>query len=202
VRILGIHGRAGTGKSSLAAAVRSSVVSSGLVERCDIMSFASPIKAAVCTLMGDWDASETNSKKDEPLDSGSATRRDLMRLVGSWLRANARQDHWVRLMAAECYRLARYAPDRTLVIVDDVRYDNEALWIRDSGGVVVARPGGHIGDGHPSEAGIRPQLVDMWVPRWEDLVARDAHVSAVVELVGQGGWSSDAAGPVRQEGPS
>lgn len=81
-------------------------------------------------------------------------RRFLQRLGTEAGRAVLGPDVWVE--AAD-----REAGHHERVVFTDVRFDNEASYIRRNGGIVVeiVRPG-KIGDGHESEKGISRYLID------------------------------------------
>lgn len=93
-----------------------------------IYAFADPLKE-IAEQLG-W-----NGKKDE-------RGRQLLRALGA---AGREYD-------PECWtRLAMYGTDP--LIFDDVRYPNEAAYIRNRGGIIIEiRRTGVVCDGHPSES--------------------------------------------------
>lgn len=87
------------------------------------------------------------------------------------------EDYWIRHAEADLYRLSRYGVE--LVVMDDIRFHNEADWCTGMGGLLVRlhRDGaGLTGEAarHPSEADI-PELrvsVDVDNNRGADEVRR------------------------------
>ncbi len=81
-------------------------------------------------------------------------RRTLMRLGTEAVRGVLGQDVWVETADRLHGHVER-------IVFTDVRFDNEATYIRRNGGVVVqiVRPGREGAD-HASEQGISPHLVD------------------------------------------
>jgi hypothetical protein len=81
-------------------------------------------------------------------------RRTLMRLGTEAVRGVLGQDVWVETADR------RIGPDERIVFTD-IRFDNEATYVRRNGGMVVriVRPG-KDGDAHASEQGISGHLVD------------------------------------------
>lgn len=97
--------------------------------------------------------------------------RKLLQLLGTdWGRNTIDPDLWVKLWKL---RLAEYADKKVIVIVDDVRFDNEAQVIKDLGGKIIKivsnRQNGTIDNGtgiknHATEQGISKSLLDAEVP--------------------------------------
>jgi hypothetical protein len=54
-----------------------------------------------------------------------------------------------------------YAPLYDIIAIDDCRFDNESELVKELGGIVIEiiRPG-CVPDGHASEQGISPHLID------------------------------------------
>lgn len=102
------------------------------------------------SLDGDWEQA-----KDHRIH-GAEVRR-LVQVFGTEVvRATFGANAWVDYLAGQ---IRDDNPE--LVVVTDVRFDSEAEWVRRMGGPVihVIRPG-VVSDGHGSEAGIDPRLID------------------------------------------
>jgi len=134
----GITGPIGHGKSTLAQAIRTYVRGIGLP--CEIVSFAAPVKRIARDIFG-WDGLK-DSRGRRLLqvigtDAGRAYNPDI------WI------DHWKRHVASN-YRYG------TVIVADDVRFENEAALIRRMGGWVIhiRRLGVEVQGGHSSEEGI------------------------------------------------
>lgn len=147
--IIGLAGGKGCGKSSVAR----------IMERkfgYEIMSFATPIKDML-KAMGLRDT-ELNDPvlKEIKLDEYGKSPREIMQLLGTEFgRVMIADDIWVTAMK-------RKIQPGTKVVIDDVRFENEAMFIRDAGGAVleVKRTKLENSDTHVSEAGLSENLID------------------------------------------
>jgi hypothetical protein len=120
--ILGLSGKSGTGKSTMARHLyyrahpdRTSIY---------VASFANALRQEL-----------VEAFKDPNVDWGEKPTPAWMRnLLIAWGAARRAQspEYWRRVLARTIY-----ARDCRVVIIDDVRYKNEADWIRDAGGHVV-----------------------------------------------------------------
>lgn len=152
--LIGLCGAAGAGKGSVAAR---------LVEKHDFleMAFADPLYAAVAVITGlPVESLKDRATKEKPLAAcGGKSPRQMLQLLGTEFgRQMIHEDIWVmRTMLAV---LSARRADRQGVVITDVRFDNEAVAIREEGGVIfeVVRPGAAClasdAAGHASEAGI------------------------------------------------
>lgn len=161
VYLVGLAGPAGVGKSTVAQALCSLTRSAHLPEF-KRLHFAGPIKDMLRAL-GLTDAQVDGDQKETPCDLlGGMTPRWAMRKLGDWGRA-IDPDFWVRptMHRAERELVAGYG-----VVVDDVRFDNEATAIVKLGGIVVqlTRHGVQASHEHASEAGIHGELVHYIIP--------------------------------------
>lgn len=183
--ILGISGRSGSGKSTMADYL---VKNKGFVS----ISLSDPLKRFCQEVYGFseaqlWGRSENRSCPDKRYQRKDGTflsaREALQRLGTEWGRT-CYENTWVDLCISSAQRVLQgdhYDPVRgfnhTLwesifkekvkgVVIPDIRYDNEADRIKDSGGVIVrlsAQWSSAIADGvegHDSENGINSGLVD------------------------------------------
>lgn len=150
VKLLGLTGFAGSGKDSVAALLARQ---HGFAR----MSFAEPIKLGLATMLRlPLSVFEDRDAKERPLESIGCSPRRLMQTLGTeWGRQMVRQDLWI-CVADELLRQHRRLGSS--VVLTDVRFDNEAQWIRAQGGEVwhVARPlpeNAHVLP-HASELGV------------------------------------------------
>lgn len=129
------------------------------------MSFAAPLKKAVAAMLGvPVEKFEDRVWKETVIgDIGKSPRELLLSLGTEWGRNMIHPDFWVMLSAQE------YNRGDTHLIFCDVRFDNEAKWIRQQGGTVIrlVREGDQIAPlsaiNHPSEAGISEELISATV---------------------------------------
>lgn len=128
VLIVGIHGAAGTGKDTAA---------TFLVRQLGYYryGFADPIKKMLNQLPGfSQEKWEDRKWKEEVLEIyGTSPRRMAQTLGTQWGRNNISYDFWIAIMQQEL----SLAGGINFITIPDVRYDNEAEWIRESGGTVI-----------------------------------------------------------------
>jgi len=160
-KIIGIAGRKGSGKTTLAEAM----VQYGWVHD----SFAAPIRRFLCILF-DIDQLDLEAIKEAPQRAlGGRTPRQVMQLLGTeWMRAYCGQDVWLNALRA---RIASTIGAGRNVVISDVRFENEAKFIRDLGGVVVWLERSAVCgiDEHVSERGFPPHLIDHFIENDRDL---------------------------------
>jgi len=137
--IIGLAGQAGTGKDT----VRELLEDQGFVG----FAFADPIRSMLRELL------TGNGISDEYIDSrelkesiipelGVSYRQMAQTLGTEWGRA-LQPDLWLRLAGAYMADVrANTWADSTNFVISDVRFANEAQWVRDQGGVIwrVVRP--------------------------------------------------------------
>lgn len=171
LKLIGIHGHAGVGKDTVADYL-------GRYECVYKECFADPLKRACAAAFGlpiEW-FYEQDLKEQETF--WGVTPRKIAQFVGTEMFRNLVHEltgadtakdflpsHWIRLLASRLTGLSAppqgqgfYEPGDT-VIIPDVRFQDEANWIWENGGIVVhlIRDGceGNVGiQGHASEAGI------------------------------------------------
>lgn len=99
-----------------------------------------------------------NKEKEIPL-FGRSLRYIMQTLGTEWGRELIHPDIWVRLAEAMLFERGER------MIISDVRFDNEAEFVRSKGGVIlhVTRPDTPAVEDHASEAGIRMSPMDLCV---------------------------------------
>lgn len=146
-------------------------------------SFAAPLKSMIAMLldffnMGSVMDKETlypyldGDKKEEVIEAIGASPRKMLQTLGTdWGRKLINEDIWLNCMKARVVGyedLVSHGYKGSIVVITDCRFDNEAKLIRELGGTVVqvVRDGvpEQVGEeGHPSEAGVSPDLIDRTV---------------------------------------
>lgn len=150
MRLIGLTGRAGSGKDAVA---RILATQHGYSR----MSFAEPIKRGLNSMFGiQASVFEDRSLKEKPIDWIGHSPRYLMQTLGTeWARHMVNEDIWIRVAAQ---LLAQHRRLGGPVCIVDVRYSNEAAWVRGQGGDLwhIARPFPEnvIPLGHSSELGV------------------------------------------------
>ena len=129
-KIIGLTGRAESGKSTYAAAI-------GFTR----LSFAKPLKDMVSVLLdtlgydGGRLVSTSEGKHTSIPELGGHQVRYLLQTLGTeWGRQLIHEDIWIRIAVAQAVNLTAVGG---AVVLDDIRFDNEADAIREAGGLVV-----------------------------------------------------------------
>lgn len=149
-RIIGLTGPKGVGKTTFAKDMPR-----------HRFSFADPLRAIMDVFLGHFDMSVENfdDNKEEKISNLGVSFRQAMQTLGTeWGRKHINPDVWVEAMES---RLSRFHKDR--IVIDDVRFPNEAEMIRARGGKIwrLSRKGFEpSGDSHVSEAGLPDELID------------------------------------------
>lgn len=156
-KLVGITGRAGAGKDVVA-----NILKSDLLHDCSVYRFASPLKEACANLFG-WTMEQIEDRDfKETVDPvwGFKPRIAMQTLGTEWGRA-LRDDLWVHMAQVKFD-----SPFTHGMIICDVRFENEAAFIRDNGGLLihVNRMGTAIEEAsHASEAGVEFKEGDAWI---------------------------------------
>lgn len=147
MHLIGLTGKAGAGKDKFG---------EFLLEKLffEKYSFAGPLKKACCDLFG-WDIERVENDREykEAIDPrwGFSPRRAMQLMGTEYGRNLLRDDIWIhmaRLKLEEC--------EFDGLLVPDVRFENEADWIRSEGGLLIhiIRPNACAVAPHASEAGV------------------------------------------------
>lgn len=167
-RIIGLTGPAGAGKDLAA-----SMVPGG-----HRIAFADPLYQGLSVMLGVPEGVlRDRSGKEMPLVDFGASPRQLLQTLGTeWGRRLVCQDVWLRVAFWRWEQAA--AAGHGVIVVPDVRFENEARQIRSEGGEVwlIHRPGVQPVAAHESEAGLPLRLIDR-------LVVNDGTVDQLRERV-------------------
>jgi dephospho-CoA kinase len=138
MKLIAFTGLAQTGKTTAA----------NFIPGAKILSFADPVKQIAYSSFG-WDG-----VKDEK-------GRRLLQIIGTECGRAYDKDIWVKKMRE---LIAVTVGQNDIIAIDDCRFDNEPQLVRELGGIVIeiTRPG-CVPDGHASEAGISPKLIDFHI---------------------------------------
>ena len=147
--IIGLAGPARSGKSTIAEHLRKS---HGFA----VVAFADPIRAALSKIFG-FDSHDLEELKETDIPWLGKSPRYLMQTLGTeWGRELIHPDLWLRLVERKIDFLLS-ENDFPGVIIPDVRFDNEAAWVRQHGQLWHLKrldaPAVHP---HVSENGIQP----------------------------------------------
>ena len=149
--LIGITGRARSGKDTVANFIIAAIGGYRY-------SFADPIRAMLVPLGVDMSDPYWQARKEEPIPALGVSPRRMMQTLGTeWGRQLINPDLWL-IMAHQ--RLLQHGSG---MVISDVRFDNEAAWIRKHGGRIihVFRPDTKAVEAHASEDGIEMQDTDV-----------------------------------------
>lgn len=153
MRLVGIAGKAQAGKSTIAKWL-------GQNRNAFSFGFAHPMKSVLIALFGlTREHFEDPVLKETPLPGIGRSPRYLAQTLGTeWGRELVHPDVWVMAVEQQL-KLWKIWETDVIAVAQDLRFENEAAWIRKNGGLVlhVYRQGadGNVGiSGHASEKGI------------------------------------------------
>lgn len=146
-KVIGIHGRARSGKDSVGRIIVSEF--GGYT-----YAFADPFKDMLACIGVDLHQPFWDSRKEVPIPEfgPEVTPRMLMQTLGTeWGRKMISENLWVVVADRNLQRIGDG------MIVTDVRFENEAAWVRACGGFIihVERPEVTVVRPHSSEFGIQ-----------------------------------------------
>lgn len=153
VRLIGLTGRAGSGKDTFAGFLNKHI-------NFEPYSFAGPLKDACCLLFG-WTRHQIDHDREfkEAVDPrwGFSPRRAMQLMGTEYGRQLLREDLWVHMAQVRLDETRKAG-----LLITDVRFENEATWIRANGGLVVHifRADLPTVEGHASESGVEYQAHD------------------------------------------
>lgn len=183
MRLIGITGKAASGKSSIA---------NWLMEHRDafVDSFAWPIKRGLVEMFAPLGLTMTHfidpALKEAEIPAIGRSPRYLAQTLGTeWAREHLGGDVWIRRCEANLRDAHVWGAGSRLIVVPDVRFENEADWIRKHGTLLhVRRPGanGMVGViGHASEGGIVPHAEDFLIQNVGTLADLYAQVATIFQ---------------------
>lgn len=149
--IVAFTGFKGSGKTTAAQAVAE-------LDGWTKMSLADPLRDGVQAIFGFSDEQMTDrALKETPDPVVGVSYRRAAQDVGLFCRETYGEDFWIRVLDS------RIKNTDDSVVIDDVRFLNEAEFVRSQGGAVIGieRPGVECDDDHPSETEMRDHWDDM-----------------------------------------
>ena len=150
MKLIGLAGRARSGKSSIADYL---VNDYGFQH----LAFADPIRDTIEHVF-DTPHQYSHILKEAGIPPHGKSYRELAQTLGDWGRG-LRPDFWVLELERRLELIKRGLGDDLCVVISDVRYINEAFWVRQRGQLWhITRPDQDPSQtrAHSSEAGIVP----------------------------------------------
>lgn len=157
MKLIGLAGAAGSGKDTVAEMILDQVAGVR-------MAFADPLKRAAREIFGLTDEQMTKRDLKEQVIPywGLSPRQILQRLGTECIREQFGRDTWLKRASLSLAMVEANRPRPSVVVFADVRFQEEARWIQQHGGIVVQihRPGVQSVAGHSSEQGVPNELLD------------------------------------------
>jgi energy-coupling factor transporter ATP-binding protein EcfA2 len=176
MKLIALTGPKKVGKSTVANAIADLAD-----EETHILSFADPMRSMLLALGVDLSRLHDQSLKEKKIDGIGKSARQLMQSLGTgWGRDMVDENIWLWSMQKRIERSK--ADGAALVIIDDCRFDNEALWVTQQQGSVIrlARDGFEYGDdNHESEQPIRFQHLNALI----DASDEDAAARVILKII-------------------
>lgn len=170
--VVGIAGRAGSGKDTFADLFCNLIEGRSFIK----VAFADPIKEMLAVIGVD-DVDKYKLKKHPIL---GVTSRVMMQTLGTeWGRDTIYENIWVDIAKQK-------GLGKDILVISDVRFQNEADFVRDNGILIHIVNRGGIDSQHYSESGIEAIGVDIVVDNSSDIKSLEQSVrmvSDVLELV-------------------
>jgi dephospho-CoA kinase len=184
MKIIGIAGKARSGKNTFA-----SLIADDLVQRkgstvC-VDAFANSVRDTATALFQLKDELYNDDLKEVEDPFWGITYRKMLQLVGTEVGRSIDQDIWIK----NCIKkLKTKLVSSDVVIYADLRFENEADWIRDNGGLLIhiVRHGadGNVGiEGHSSENGVDIHDRDVLIYNDGSIDDLDEKVSEIVDIL-------------------
>jgi len=172
VKLFGIAGLAQSGKDTVAEILAE-------YYEADIIAFADPIKLMLEIGLGitydelyKGDRSGVHPKYDVSV-------RHMMQTLGTdWGRKYIGEDVWLK--AIEMHILAN---GNDFQVVSDVRFENEAAWVREHGVLIHVHGRGGIPGNHASESGVLVNKLDIVIDNSGSMAKLRGQIEHIVESV-------------------
>lgn len=153
--LIGIAGPAGAGKDELANLLIMRLFGNGVK-----LSFASPLKTMLEKGLGLSKGQLYGPLKADIDERYGTTPRHLMQTLGTeWGRNLIAPDLWLNAMG---YRVDSL-PHGIIPVIPDVRFEDEAAWVRERGKLIHITGRGGIPGDHVSERGVVKRAFDVVV---------------------------------------
>lgn len=177
--LIGLAGRARSGKSTAA----EHLVRTHLLEH---YAFADPLRTGLMEIFNLDPEDFEGDRKEQPLDWLGRSPRELMQSMGTeWARQMVNPDVWVKIAEQNLNYLQNSLSSVVGFVISDVRFENEAEFIRQRGGTIVHlhRPDAPAVNPHASEAGLLIRQDDLVVRNTSCLASLRMQIDTCVEII-------------------
>lgn len=185
--LIGLTGVARSGKDTAASVIEQGFGFGGY-------SLADPIRLGLEAMLGVPFNSLTSDapNREKVLEPFGKSPRQMLQTLGTeWGRELVHEDIW--LMAADRHIAASSARG---VVIRDIRFDNEAEWLANKGGILIKidRPDATSINEHKSEAGVSMRHIDFTIHNDSTLpvfkMRVESTVSKIITALGQRGQAA------------
>lgn len=180
MKIIGITGAAGSGKDTARGVLQNHFGVTGV-------AFADPMRAMLAQLLDhcgigvEW--MTQRELKELPMPGLGVSYRHAAQTLGTeWGRAlSPSGDIWLKAAAASMAEVMNIKGPDAVFCISDVRFKNEAKWVREQGGVIwrIVRPGLAPVRQHASESGIPTDLINRTILNDDNM---DSFKTAIYDL--------------------
>lgn len=183
MQLIGLTGRAGCGKDTVANFL---METHGFVQ----IALADPLRDGLNAMLGiTSEQVYRRDLKEAPIDWIGFSPRQLMQTLGTeWGRHHVAPDIWLRVAARriEKYRQAKPCLHIAGIVVSDIRFENEAEWLRSQGGALWhierAHKANNVAD-HVSESGIARADSDIVIANNKAIADLEEMVAEILQEV-------------------
>jgi len=157
--LIAFTGKAGSGKDTACEYLRTKIEGSTGIT----LGFSDPLKKGVAAMFGiPLEMMEDPVKKEEIIPHlGFSPRKALQVIATEGVRNHLGPDVWIKLLDQEY----KNCIEDSIILIKDLRFDNEAEWVKSKGGYVVKliRNYSSTAAKHISEQGIDHNLVSLTI---------------------------------------
>lgn len=181
---VGLTGKAGAGKDSVADALICAMGARGL--RAERFAFADPIRQMLAAMGVPAQYMTDRVLKEAAIPGFGMSYRELAQGLGDWGREQ-HPEFWIRALGTRVIDSCARKGTPAFVVITDVRMVNEAQWVHDRQGCIVevTRPNlAHVRE-HSSEQGLPRELITWELGNTTDLRALGALAGTLADRLGR-----------------
>jgi len=159
MKIIGFSGKATVGKTTTAVCLKKLLSEEGIESK--ILSMAYPLKKAASVMTGlDMRFFTDSDKKDKVIISFGVTPREFMqKMATEFARDMIHHNFWIIRMKQSLHKFA----DIPIILIDDIRFENEAALVRRNGVMVHLHRNVCRNDTHKSEQPLTKYKYDLCI---------------------------------------